>query len=339
MDEAALFRTAAALCRQAGLPPAEALERLVGGKNNRVFRARLSESESVVFKSYFHDVRDTRDRLMAEWSFLTYAWGKGVRAVPQPLASDASEHAGLYALLQGDKLKAEEIALGHVDAAADFVAAVNAAPRNIGGLPLGSEACLSLAQHLATVDRRVRRLAVIAPDAPHREAAEALVRGRLCPLWGSVKAHIVDGAARAGLSLEAAIPEADVIVSPSDFGFHNALLGPDGVLRFLDFEYAGRDDPAKLAGDFYGCPEIPTPPESFDRFIDRLVVQLGLSEATQTRARLLRNAYRIKWTCIILNDFLPSEDARRAFAVEGDRAARCAEQLRKADAKLDEITG
>jgi hypothetical protein len=49
---------------------------------------------------------------------------------------------------------------------------------------------------------------------------------------------------------------------------------------------------------------------------------------------MLLNAYRIKWACIILNDFLPLGDARRAFADEGDRAARCAAQLAKAEAKL-----
>ena len=49
------------------------------------------------------------------------------------------------------------------------------------------------------------------------------------------------------------------VLSPSDFGFHNALLGPDGKLCFIDFEYAGWDDPAKLICDFFCQPQTPVP--------------------------------------------------------------------------------
>src|SRR5258708_29751946 len=41
------------------------------------------------------------------------------------------------------------------------------------------------------------------------------------------------------------------------FGFHNALLRPSQELCFLDFEYAGHDDPAKMVGDFFSQPAIP----------------------------------------------------------------------------------
>ncbi len=61
---------------------------------------------------------------------------------------------------------------------------------------------------------------------------------------------------------------------------------------------------------------------------------LGLDAAAIARCRLLLDAYQIKWTCIILNDFLPLGAARRAFADTGAWAKRCAEQLTKAEAKL-----
>jgi hypothetical protein len=260
-----------------------------------------------------------------------------VRACPKPLAKDDAAHAGLYSLLPGEKLSVSAVTQAHVDAAADFACAVNAGPREIDALPLGSEACMSLAQHVATVERRVARLSKLAPDAPHREAAEAFIAGPLSGAWVDVRARIEDGARRTGIAPDKEVDRRDVILSPSDFGFHNALMGPDGVLRFLDFEYAGRDDPAKLAGDFFACPEIPAPQDAFGIFVERLGDGLGLSREARERAHLLRDAYRVKWTCIILNDFLPSEDARRAFAGGEERAGRCAAQLRKAEAKIAEI--
>ena len=48
----------------------------------------------------------------------------------------------------------------------------------------------------------------------------------------------------------------------------NALLAAsDKKLRFLDFEYAGWDDPAKLIGDFFCQPAIPAPHSEFERFV------------------------------------------------------------------------
>src|SRR6185503_11886129 len=46
-------------------------------------------------------------------------------------------------------------------------------------------------------------------------------------------------------------------LSPSDFGYHNAVLADDETVRFFDFEYAGWDDPAKLVCDFFNQVEVP----------------------------------------------------------------------------------
>jgi hypothetical protein len=103
---------------------------------------------------------------------------------------------------------------------------------------------------------------------------------------------------------------------------------------FLDFEYAGSDDPAKLASDFFCQPEIPVPPGLHATFIARMAEGFGLDDKGQARCRMLLDAYRIKWTCIILNDFLPVGAARRAFADAGAWAARCAVQLAKAETQV-----
>ena len=58
-------------------------------------------------------------------------------------------------------------------------------------------------------------------------------------------------------------------MSPSDFGFHNALATPGGRLVFIDFEYAGWDDPAKLANDFFCQPAVPVDARFYDDFVAR----------------------------------------------------------------------
>ncbi len=334
-DDRDLLAQAARLCGRAGRPAPRRIDRLAGGKNNRVYRLTLEDGDALVLKSYFQHAQDQRDRLGAEWRFLDYAWRRGVRCVPEPLARDAVARLGLLGFVAGEKLAAGSVTGEHVDAAADFVCAVNAAPRSRDALAPGSEACFSIGDHLRRVDRRIERLATLDPEAPHADAAARLVERSLKPLWAATRARIEREYRAAGEAVDAPLPDHEIIASPSDFGFHNALWQPGRGLGFLDFEYAGWDDPAKLAGDFFSCPEIPAPPRHFGRFVDGLGRRLGLPGSAVARMHRLRNAYRLKWACIVLNDFLPRDDARRRFADPGDRAARCAAQLGKAAALID----
>jgi len=329
--DTALLALAQRLTAQASLGTVGALTRLAGGRNNQVYRLD-TDGESLVLKRYFKDARDPRDRLGAEWSFVSHAWSRGIRVVPEPLACDPAEQIGLYSFVRGRKLVASELTPAHVDAAIDFVLAVNQRPRP--ALAPGSEACFSLADHIGTIERRVARLATLDADVPQVAEARQLIATRLQPTWDVVKARIAAGAAREDVGLDQVLSVDASCLSPSDFGFHNALIDEAGKLTFLDFEYAGRDDPAKLVSDFFCQPEVPVPLSLHGHFIDRLAQGLELDTAGVARCRLLLDAYQIKWTCIILNDFLPLGAARRAFADTGAWSQRCAEQLAKAEAKL-----
>jgi hypothetical protein len=332
-----LLALASRLVDSAGRGHAIALSRLNGGKNNQVYRVATDAGDAVVLKHYFSDPRDPRDRLAAEWGFLRHTWSRGVRAVPEPLASDPTARAGLYSFVPGRKLLATELKPQHIDAAIDFVLAVNAAPRSPDALAPASEACFSLADHIATVERRVARLATLDPDAPHVQAAQRLVDAMLLPKWNAVKARLTKDAHDARLEIHRTLRPNECCLSPSDFGFHNALAYEAGRVIFLDFEYAGRDDPAKLVSDFFCQPEIPVPLSYYPGFMTRLADGLELDDAGRARCRILLDAYRVKWSCIILNDFLPVGAARRSFADAGVWDIRCRKQIKKAEVKIGEI--
>lgn len=326
---------AQALCAEAGQPEAVALEQLAGGKNNRVFLVRTQAGPPVVMKRYHVDARDTRDRLAHEWAFLSYVWERGVRNIPRPLVRDARHAAALYSHVAGRRLSPAQISGALVDQAAEFIIAANAAPRHPDDLPPGSESCFSVAAHVETVDRRVARLASLDETAPWRNEAEDLIEKHLLPAWQHVRASIVS---HFGAAIDDLLPPEQNCVSPSDFGFHNALVDDKDRAAFIDFEYAGRDDPAKLVCDFFCCPEIQVPIRFHQAFVQHVADGLQLDDAFITRCNRLLDAYRVKWACIILNDFLPLGAARREFANGGERAARCEAQLEKATLKLSEIT-
>ncbi len=319
------------LLATAGLPPALSVERLPGGGNNRVYRVD-TPAGPVLLKEYFRHASDTRDRLGAEQAFSHFAWAHSVRAIPQPLACDRGAGVGIYEFISGRKLSADEVTAAHVDEAAAFFAAVNRhrLDPEAATLPIASEACFSISEHLACVDRRLARLGRIEPESDlHRQAA-ALVTTRLVPAWHRVRAAVAAG----GLSLDASLADAARVISPSDFGFHNCIATDSG-LKFIDFEYAGWDDPAKTVCDFFCQPAVPVPRQHCERFLAAAAGVAGDGDSLRKRVGLLLPAYELKWCCIMLNEFLPVGDDRRTFARgEEAHAARRHDQLKKVEAAL-----
>jgi hypothetical protein len=303
------------------------IEPLASGGNNRVFLVR-SGAESYVAKWYFHGSGDGRDRLRSEYAFLEQAWSAGLRCVPQPLASDPARHVALYEHVLGRRLAAGEVDEARVLEAARFFAALNEPSRRraAAALPAASEACFSVAEHLAMVDERLARFENLRVESDADRDALAYL-GELGKAWREQKARILAADARPEQALEARWR----CVSPSDFGFHNALARADGSLCFLDFEYAGWDDPAKAFGDFFAHPGSPVARRHRDAFLQAAAAPFEDAGRLLARAQLLEPVFRVKWCCIILNEFLPAAAERRRFAnPQADAEAGKRAQLQKA---------
>jgi len=287
-----------------------AIEPVAGGGNNRVYRVQTT-AHAGLLKAYFRHPADARDRFGTERAFYEFLWRNGVRRTPEPLGWDGPQRLALFTFVTGRKLRAEEITDDHVGQALEFITELNRARKAPAArqLPAASEACFSVAEHLACVERRVARLEQIESATSLEREAAGFVTEELKPAWRTVSATI-----NRELIADEALSQEQRCVSPSDFGFHNALLEGDGRLRFFDFEYAGWDDPAKLACDFFCQPQIPVASRHRDEFLNRLAQALELNPAFSERVRLLQPAYQVKWCCIMLNDFGRDDRVRRDFA-------------------------
>ena len=286
MSELVPQEVAEELAGRVGLGMPQTVEPLAGGRNNRVYRVDLAGGKTALLKCYHTDLRDPRDRLNAEWNFLNYAGARGVRNVPQPLAKDPARHSALYSFVIGERPKSINGDL--VRQAAEFALGINQAPDEAEHLAPASEACFSLGSHLETVDRRIARLQELDARVPYVGEVRAFVENRLIAMWGDIKSRVIRQAEKRGVALTNTIRG---IVSPSDFGFHNALVDSNGRATFIDFEYAGRDDPAKLICDFFCQPEFSIPLSHYSDFTGHLASLLGLREEDLWRAQVLLNAW------------------------------------------------
>ncbi|HEX4609770.1 MAG TPA: aminoglycoside phosphotransferase family protein [Urbifossiella sp.] len=333
-------RAVGALAAAAGVGPVGGVTPLAGGANNRVFRLDTGTGP-VLLKSYFRHPDDPRDRLAAEWAFARFAWDAGVRYTPRPLATDRDAGLALYEYVPGRSLHGTTATDADVDEAIGFYRALHAAKARAGSaeLPRASESCFSLDDHFATVARRVERLRSLPVGGVADLAAAAFVDGDLVPAWREVLTAAKADAAASRLPADRPVATADRCVSPSDFGFHNALRESSGRLRFIDFEYAGWDDPAKLVCDFFCQPAVPAPAAAFDRFAAAVADGCAEPPTFRARAALLLPVYRVKWVCIMLNEFLPVGGSRRAFSgTAAEQESRKAAQLGKARAALAVVT-
>jgi hypothetical protein len=311
----------------------------VGG-NNRVLRLDTDRGPYLA-KLYFDDAGDRRDRLRSEYSFLEYATRIGLRCVPSPIARDAAERVAIHEYVQGRPLSADGLAPTHVQQAIDFFRALNVPPRpGAEALAPASDAGFSIEAHAELVDRRLARLRGISAQEEVDVEARTFV-GELDKAWDSVKVGLDRATRRLHVAPDRFLTPAERCVSPSDFGFHNALEAARERVVFLDFEYAGWDDPAKAVADFFCQPLVPVDRRWFMEVATGFTAHTLNGDDLVRRAVILFPLFWFKWCLIRLNEFTPVALRRRVFADPGiDVAARKRRQLqsaREALAALPEV--
>jgi hypothetical protein len=341
MEDANLTSDIAALLASADIAPdGLRVESCAPGGNNRVLRIDTG-GRTLVAKCYFRHPSDSRNRLNAEYSFLEYTREAGIDCVPEPIARDDNAGIALYEFIDGHKLSPETVAPEHIEQALQFFMSLNEPARRVlaARLPNAAESCFSIADHLALVQGRVERLSMI-PATTDVDRQAAVLVARLRDRWKALRSRVASESGRRGLDLQSALASGDRCVSPSDFGFHNAIVTPGGKVAFIDFEYAGWDDPAKTVSDFFSQPEIPVSQDHFDGFLSSALMYSPGGDRLAERTRLLFPVFRLKWCCIVMNDFLPSMLQRRRFADPAlSETGRKRVQLEKAERLLQSIHG
>lgn len=306
----------------------------MGGGNNRLFRATAGERHFAL-KEYPRRAGDPRDRLGAEFGALQFLEQCGIADVPRPIAADGANGFALYEWIDGAAVV--EPTEADVDAALAFIARVHEcrdAPR-AGTLPAASEACLSPMDIVEQISRRFERLKDVARSEP--PLAEFLFED-YAPTAEAVEAWSRKEYSVLGWTFDRPIDPGDRSLSPSDFGFHNVIRRADGRLTFVDFEYFGWDDPAKLVADFLLHPGMRLSDDSYERFRTGALGIYGEKGAFATRLALVYPLYGLRWCMILLNEFLPERwEARRRTGMHIDRDAATTGQLEKARQRISTV--
>lgn len=295
------------------------LREIQGGRNSLVYKADCSLGGTVVVKWYFE-----RQRLEAEFTALSFLWSKGIRCIPEPLAISEHGKCALYSYVDGDVVCPQTVQTVDIGQVINFLKVLRDLDRYSDGeeFPsMASEACLNLESVFLTIEKRWAKLRNIdRKDASHKALfffLEKYLRPTLDQARNWCRRRSSDAH---NLWLENLSGE-QLTLSPSDLGFHNILRKKNGQLVFLDFEHFGRDDPAKMIADFLLHPhELMMFDEKFKRYFLSKILKEFDSGSEWLRERLwgIFPLIGLKWSTILLNEFLPCSSMRRSFAITGD---------------------
>lgn len=314
--------------------PVDDIQAVGGGRNSRVYWVSLGNSHSRALKVYFHHASDNRNRMQTEFTSLAFLWLNGVRNVPEALIASSELGCAVYSWIEGRKFARWDVTAPEIDSAAAFLQRLlelRTAP-GVESLGAASEACFSG----SAIEENLRcRLEPLRNQSESPEL-EAFLSSKFVPALDSMCQW---SRGRLGEAFQADLPRDARTLSPSDFGFHNALKTETGDTCFLDFEYFGWDDPAKTICDFLLHPGMLLPEALKRRFAQSTVGALPFRAGLRERVEAYYPLFGLKWCLILLNEFLPAHLLRRRFAGMSEAAGRIkqAEQLDKAERMLQGI--
>ena len=320
-DDESLTDKTHTFLKQLGIEPTQII-RIQAGRNSRVWRVSTRKGH-LALKEYFRHPQDPRDRLAAEAGFLRLLNRHTSLRVPQVIAVDEERDLGLYSWLEGKPV--EKIKIQYLEQCVAFIAALNQCRQleDAKQIALASEACFTVQEHLGSVQKRVQLLLEIDVHSRMHDKTLNWIRNFLEPKLKQLQTELEKREVQTENHLHLREP----VLSPSDFGFHN-IIEHKGELGFFDFEYAGWDDPAKLCCDFACQPQRPVTTKQaklFCQLIGKSMKEANLSKMFE----ILLPIYRIKWCCIMLNEFRMTEWARRIHAGEKDSEQRLKSQFIK----------
>lgn len=276
----------------------DSITRLNEGGNSEVFRIERGSQRYFLKLFKLPTDSDKRQRLKAEYEFIQHVQLAAWRYIPTILNHDETYHWALFEWVDGTKPKQLNDRILHEFIA--FVKKINKSETRNKALKTmqeASEACSSHDAFKHNINYRLTELA---------ERLKLLDFDKKTKKWIS-ETVIPEGYNRLNIfekvSCESQWKDLRMIASPSDVGIHNTIQTKDNYY-FIDFEYAGLDDPAKLACDFILQPNHQTSErheQLFLKLLNDAMNKIDQNSRWLDRYENIKPLIHIKWTLIMLN--------------------------------------
>jgi len=302
----------------------ESFRAVKGRANSRVFMAQ-TRKDIFATKFYPDVVRDPRDRLGVEKSACEFLSAQGSKSTLEVVSTAPDLNIGVYRWIEG--VKVSMVSDVDVEQALEFIEHLHQTcdTPSAARLPDASEACLREEDLWNQISYKRSDLNKVVDRSID---LKKFLLEEFDPLLDELSRLTVKLFPKRDRF--AKLPVRDQILSPSDFGFHNAIRKADGSLVWIDFEYFGWDDPVKLMADFIWHPGFSLSERQNLRWKARCLEMFSKDSDLPERFQQRFPLYGLRWCLILLNIF---------FRPESERESRSQVQLDTARNYLGRIEG
>jgi len=313
------------------LPEKEILsiEKIYGRGNAEIYKI-ITDKKIYVSKIYSQSGK--HDRVIAEYSSLKLLNELSVPYVQTPVACDNNFGAAVYDYIEGESVSNYDN--DDVQQMLSLLAVLDTQTvrDRFSDFNLASNACLSGADIESQIEDRVKKFET-AIDV-HIEL-KSFIHDSFIPALSDI---LIWSKKNWPNSFTKELDRRDLILSPSDFGFHNAIKDKTGKLFFHDFEYFGWDDPVKLISDVSHHAAFEFSEELEQLWVDGCLKMYD--ESVLYRYRVAWPLYGLIWCLIILNEYNNSIWEKRVKAnatLKNKREYVLLIQLNKAKKQLNKV--
>ncbi len=298
------------------------IETIKSGKNNFVGKI-FYKNKLCIYKKYLKNNKTGihYSRYKSETSFLNFLRKKNIKNLPSILSSNALNQENIFNYIDGKKVN--NVGKKDIQQCINFIRKINfnSSKKKFLYKQKATEACLSLKDHIDTAEKRIFMLSRFSKNYGLYKKAKLFVRNEL---KNSFKKRMIKiNKLFSKKEILRKLKPNELILSPSDFGFHNIIKKND-KLYFFDFEYAGMDDPVKLICDYICQPDYKLNKKQINFFYTNILKLFRKKETIDKRFKAVIGIHRIKWCCIILSEMLSKQYfKRRKFAKSNIDLKKC----------------
>ncbi len=266
------------------------------GINSEVYKLE-SKQGNYVYKEYKLGKSSKDERIKAEVDFINHLQSNGIDQIPKLFNYRLDELWSIQSWEEGEKL--EKPSLKDWEELYAFILVLQETKKSssASSLPLAADARFDLLQSISLTKEKITDLRRLSEQSKELEILRNFLEKQIIPSFEQTENKIIQELSKSNIRY---IKSDELIISPSDVGFHNVIKNNSNKYIFMDFEYAGWDAPSKLICDLILQPNHIQNNQMIDFTINHFKGKL-ISEKMISRIRILANIYRIKWVSIILN--------------------------------------
>ena len=316
----------------------DTIDAVAKGGNNCIHKGITKSGKCYAIKEYSSYAAIKNERLNREFNALSFLINNNVDCVPAAIHCDLDNNVGIYQWVEGEKI--EEISKSHVGCLIDFLKQLKQLSLVLSAKELdgAKDACINAENLLSLIESRFKRL-----DAVSNEHVEVknFIKNECRQVYSKLEAQLRTLYNDNDLEINVVLDQRFQTLSPTDYGFHNALCTKEGKLFFIDFEYFGWDDPVKMVSDFLWHPGMVLD-ESLRQYFQYEMDELFADdEYYKIRFEAQFPLYGLIWVLILLNQFIPaiwSARAKQSIHSHEEKTAVLERQFTKARKYLEKLT-